>query len=93
MRANQTDQMCNPHSSRESFAADVTQSQHQAFAGFLNAEKISRQVAHSEDLTRNIDIAAPHNTRRAQTSMHLRGFEDRSVQLRVILLQCFELLS
>jgi hypothetical protein len=84
MRAQQTDEVRDPHSGRESFAADIAEREHQTIARLFNAHEIARQVTHSKDLSRNIERAVTHTTRRAQATMNLRRFENRSVQLSVI---------
>jgi hypothetical protein len=84
MRSQQTDQMRDPHSRRESFAADVAEREHETIARLLDTHEIARQVTHCKDLSRNIERTMSHQTRRAQATMNLRCFEDRSVQLSVI---------
>jgi hypothetical protein len=43
-------------------------------------------MTNCKDLARHIETAVSHQTRRTQSPVHLCGFEDRSVQLSVILL-------
>jgi hypothetical protein len=76
--------MANPHSRGQSFAADIAKRQNQAFIRFVYGEEIAGQVTHCEDLARNVERFVMNGTRRAQTSMHLRGFEDRGVQFGIL---------
>jgi hypothetical protein len=76
--------MRDPHSGGEPFATDVTERQHETVGRLFNTDKIARQVTHCEDLTRNIERSVLYQTGCTQTTMHLRGFEDRNVQLSVI---------
>jgi hypothetical protein len=82
--------MRHPHSRCESFTTDVAKRKHQAIRPFFNTEEVARQMAHCENLARNIESSVTHKTRRTQSPMHLCGLEDRSVQLRVISLEGFE---
>src|ERR1043165_7646262 len=91
MCSDQADQVCDPHSRSESFAADVAERQHETRARFFDTEKISGQVTHCEDLARDVECPFSHQTRRTQSPVNLRCFEDCGVQFRVIALQSFEL--
>jgi 16S rRNA C1402 (ribose-2'-O) methylase RsmI len=90
MRAKQTDQMRDPHARGETFATDVAKRKDQTLARLFDTEKISRQMTNCKDLTRHIERTMTHKTRRTQSPMHLRRFEDRSVQFCIISLECFE---
>src|SRR6185369_2298730 len=90
--AQQTDQVCDPHSCRQTFAANITERQHEAVGRLFDTDEIARQVTHCKDLSRHLEGSMSHQTRRTQTTMHLRCFKDRSVQLSVISLQRLELL-
>ena len=83
--------MTDPHSGSESLAADVAEGQHHSVLSFFNGEKVTRQVTHREDLARDVKRSVVNETRRTQTPVHLRCFEDRRVQLRVVPLQRLEL--
>src|SRR5262249_23594624 len=91
VRTNQADQVSDPHSRGESFAADVAEREHQTFIRLFDTEEIARQMTNGKNLARHIERSVTHETRRTQTPVYLCGFEDRSVQLRVIALQPFEL--
>ena len=88
---NQSHQMRRPHSGRQTFAADVTQREDDAVVRFFHGEEITGQVAHGENLAGDFEVSVTNQTRRAQTTVHLRRFENRGVQFSVILLQRGEL--
>src|SRR5436190_2513357 len=91
VRANQTDEMSDPHACGETFAANVAKRKQQTIARLFDAEEITWQVTNCENLARYIESAMTHEAWRTQSPMNLRCFEDRSVQLGVIFLKCFEL--
>src|SRR5512134_3731338 len=84
VRANQTDEMCDPHPRGESLATDVAQREHESVRRLFDTEKISRQMSNCKNLARNFESAMAHKTRRTQSPVHLCSLEDRSVELRVI---------
>src|SRR6185369_4671315 len=88
--ADQADKMRDPHPRRQTFATDVAEREDQTFIRLLDTEEIARQMTNRKDLTRYVETAVSHQTRRTQSTMHLCGFEDRSVQLSVILLQLLQ---
>ena len=44
-------------------------------------------MAHGENLAGDFEVSATNQTRRTQTAMYLRGFENRGMQLGVVLLK------
>src|SRR6185369_6770154 len=79
VRAKQTNQGRDPHARGESFAADVAKRQDQTVARLFDTKKVSGQMTNGKDLTRHVETAVTHKTRRTQSPVHLRRFEDRSV--------------
>src|ERR1044072_4249871 len=84
--ANQTNEMCNPHPRGQTFAADIAKRQYETITRLFDTKEVTRQMTNCKNLARHIETAVSYQSLRTQSTMHLRGFEDRSVQLSVILL-------
>jgi hypothetical protein len=72
-------------------AADVPERKDYASARIRYGEKVARQMANGKNFTGNLEVTAPDEARGAQASMNLRSFEERCMQVGMILLQCGEL--
>lgn len=83
--------MRGPHPSRQAFATDVTQRKNYSAARLLDREKVTGQMANGENFAGNPEVASTDQTRGAQTPVHLRSLEDRSVQISSILLKRWKL--
>ena len=91
VRGNQPGQISGPHSGCQTFAADVTQGKDYAAARLLDGEKVTGHMANGESFTGNLEVVVPDQARRAEAPVYLRSFDNRRVQVGVILLKCFEL--
>ena len=83
--------MRGPHPGCQTFAADVAQRKDYAAARLLHREKVTGQVTNGENFAGNFEVAVPDQTRGTQAPVHLRSFEERGVQIDVILLKRREL--
>src|SRR5204863_832625 len=79
--------MRGPHAGRQAFAADVTERKDHTCAHCIDGEEIAGQMPNGENLAGYLEVAIMDQTRGAQPPVHLRCFEDFSVQIGVILLQ------
>ena len=73
------------------FPADVAERQNQTAARLLDGKEITRQVADGKDLTRNLEVTAPHQAGGAEASVHLRSLEECGVKIAILFLECREL--
>src|SRR5947208_1915164 len=87
-RTDQPHEMCGPHARGQSFATDITEREYYSAVRMPDGEKITGQMAHGKNLTGNFKVAVTDQARGTKPAVHLSRFEDRRVQLRIILLQC-----
>jgi hypothetical protein len=71
--------MSDPHAGSQTFAADVSQAKSETIVNFVYGDKVTSHMANGESFTGNFEVMLPHQPRRAQAPVNLRGFN----QLRV----------
>ena len=91
VHTDQSHQARGPHARRQPFPADVAERQNQPAARLLDGKEITRQVPDGKDLTRNLEVAAPHQAGGAEASVHLRSLEECGVKIAILFLECREL--
>ena len=78
--------MGGPHPCRQTFAADVTEGKNYAGVCFLYGEEVTGHMANGENLTGDLEVVIPDQTRGAETPRHLRSFDELAMQVGVVLL-------
>src|SRR5262245_66243083 len=83
--------MSGPHTGSQTMDTDVTQREEYVTDRLLYGEKVAGQVANGENFAGNLEVVTPNQTRGAQAPVRLGGFEERGVQIGVILQKRHEL--
>src|SRR5207244_2060538 len=81
-----------PHGCRETFAGNITNSEHQVVFEFEDADEITGDMAYGKDFAGNFKRLTTQIARAAESSLDLRGFVQDAAQIIVLTAQFGDLI-